>query len=330
MAQVTAVQLAKIAGGKPDMSNIASVITALDAYGKSAGLDRPHRLAHFIAQLAHESGGFRYDREVWGPTPAQARYDTRTDLGNTKAADGDGKKNAGRGPIQLTGGANIAAFEAWALDEGLNPPDFTANPDMINTDPWEGLSAIFYWARGNPTGRSLNPLADANDIEQITKKINGGLNGFDDRVRYYTRAALVLIGYGPTEVVEFQRWAQAKGLLPEGVEQLDGDPGPKTRAALHQALAADSPNTETKAGPVTETVEKPIPVTPAGADKRAGTWWTGLTGMASSTFLAFANLDTTGKLLIGGVAVLAFAFFIWRGEIIVRRIKTLVAEIGRG
>jgi len=79
-----------------------------------------------------------------------------------------------------------------------------------------------------------------------------------------------------------------------------------------------------------EGMEKPIPVTPAGADKRAGTWWTGLTGMASSAFLAFANLDTTGKLLIGGVAVLAFAFFIWRGEIIVRRIKTLVAEIGRG
>jgi lysozyme family protein len=77
-------------------------------------------------------------------------------------------------------------------------------------------------------------------------------------------------------------------------------------------------------------VEKPVAVTPAGVEKRGSTWWTGLTGMASGGFMAFTNLDTTGKLLVGGVVVIAFGFFIWRGEMIVRRVKTLVAEIGRG
>lgn len=71
------------------VANANSVLSGLAKHGATFGLDQPHRLAQFIAQIMHESGAFRYDREVWGPTEAQKRYDTRTDLGNTAALDGD-------------------------------------------------------------------------------------------------------------------------------------------------------------------------------------------------------------------------------------------------
>lgn len=221
----TKAQLTLIAGVGGNASNINSIIMGLDRFGKDAGLDKPHRLAHYIAQLAHESGSFRYDREIWGPTAAQKRYDTRTDLGNTAAADGDGKLYAGRGPLQITGKANYAAFTKWAAKYG--PPDFVARPDLLSTDPWEGLSPIWFW-----TTRNLNPLADENNIEQLTKKINGGLNGFDDRIRFYVRTSLVLLGFQPDDVQGFQ--ATVPGLA------ADGDAGPKTRAAMHMALASKS------------------------------------------------------------------------------------------
>nr|WP_234836858.1 hypothetical protein [Sinorhizobium meliloti] len=66
------------------------MLVALDRYGDRFGMDRPHRLAQYFAQLMYESGDFRYDLEFWGPTPTQQRYDTRTDLGNTLEKDGDG------------------------------------------------------------------------------------------------------------------------------------------------------------------------------------------------------------------------------------------------
>lgn len=255
--QITAAQLTKIAGGKPDKANINSIIIALTEFGARTGLDKPHRLAHFIAQLAHESGGFRYDRELWGPTKAQAGYDTRTDLGNTKAKDGDGKKYAGRGPIQLTGKGNVKRFTEWCIEEGLDPPDFVKSPDLINTDPWEGLSAIWYWTVGNPTGKSLNAFADTNDIEMITRRINGGLNGYPDRLRYYTRAGLVLAGYGVTDIKGFQADTQKAKFLPKGTDQVDGIDGPKTRAALHMTLAKDV--ARVSAAPVTQKVEIKAP-----------------------------------------------------------------------
>lgn len=247
---VTSAQLAQIAGGRPDKSNINSIVVALTEYGPKTGLDKPHRLAQFIAQIAHESGGLKYDREIWGPTAAQRGYEGRKDLGNT--VKGDGKKFAGRGPIQLTGRGNVTRFHKWCVAEGLDPPDFIKTPDLINTDPWEGLSAIWYWHVGNPTGKSLNVFADKNDIEMITRRVNGGLNGFDDRLRLYTRAGLVLEGYAPTAVREFQTAAQKAGFLPKGKDQLDGIAGPKTRAALHMAMANGN---AVAAAPVTQQVD---------------------------------------------------------------------------
>ena len=69
----------------------------------------------------------------------------------------------------------------------------------MNTDPWEGLGPIWYWDSGNPTGESLNVYADEANHEMVTRRINGGLNGYADRLARYTRAALVLLGFGLLE-----------------------------------------------------------------------------------------------------------------------------------
>lgn len=217
--QATAATLAAIAGASAN-SNMRSVIAGLAA--RPSGLDRPHRLAHYLGQLAHESGAFRYDREIWGPTAAQKRYDGRTDLGNTAALDGDGYRYRGRGPIQITGKANYRQYRDWCRGTGLPAPDFVAAPDLVLTDPWEGLGPVWYW-----TTRGLGDLADRNDLDAITRRINGGTNGLADRRDRYTRAALVLLGYGPTEIRAFQ--------LAEHITA-DGTAGPTTRATLHAAL----------------------------------------------------------------------------------------------
>ncbi len=73
---MTAQQVRNASKGKMNESNLVSVLAALDKYGSEFGMDRPHWLAQYFAQLMHESGDFRHDREFWGQTPAQQRYDT--------------------------------------------------------------------------------------------------------------------------------------------------------------------------------------------------------------------------------------------------------------
>ena len=313
--KITAAQLTTIAGGKPGKDNVNSVVIALDGYAVKTGLDKPHRLAHFLAQLAHESGGFVYDREIWGPTAAQRKYEGRKDLGNT--VRGDGRKFAGRGPIQITGRANVTRFHKWCVNQGLNPPDFVAKPDLINTDPWEGLSAIWYWDAGNPTGKSLNAFADRNDIEMITRRINGGLNGYDDRLHRYTRASLVLAGYAPTAIKPFQVNAQKAGFLPKGKDQLDGIDGPKTRAAIHLTLAKGE---ALAPAPVTQKVDAKAPGL-GGADAATGGGLTtiGLGGVVNTLQEQLTPFSSSGEwigrlviilILVGGV--LALGGLAWR------------------
>ncbi|EFO32144.1 gene 10 protein [Roseibium sp. TrichSKD4] len=223
---LTTAQLERIEGKrftKKQEANARSVLMALDVYGDHVGLEVPHRLAQYLAQISHESGGYHHDREIWGPTPAQKRYDTRTDLGNTPECDGDGLKYRGHTAIQITGKANTRQYRDWCRAKiDPNAPDFVADPELMNTDPWEGLGPLWYWDT-----RKLNRFADRGDIKTITKRINGGYNGFKDRKRRYVRTALVLLDFDPTNIKGFQ---EASALL------VDGIAGPKTLAALHRAL----------------------------------------------------------------------------------------------
>jgi putative chitinase len=152
-------------------------------------INTPERMAAFLAQLGHESGGLRFTTEIWNPAqvPAQGRYEGRADLGNTEP--GDGHRFLGRGLIQTTGRANYARvrdrLRAKLTDLGV--PDFEEEPAELAQFRWAALSAADYWDM-----RGLNALADAGDFERITRRINGGLNGQVDRVAKWERAKEVL------------------------------------------------------------------------------------------------------------------------------------------
>ena len=178
--QVTAETLARMSGREVN-DNMRSVIAGLALAGVGAGLNRPHRLAMYLAQLGHESEWFKYDREIWGPTEAQKRYEGRKDLGNTQP--GDGYRYRGRGPIQITGRAN---YEQLRVALGL---DCVAHP-VILEDPHNAARVSgWFWK-----GRGLNELADGGTVNftKITRRINGGTNGLADREMFYSRARAAL------------------------------------------------------------------------------------------------------------------------------------------
>jgi len=137
------------------------------------------RIAAFIAQVGHESGQLRYVREIWGPTAQQAAYEGRADLGNT--VPGDGSKYRGRGLIQITGRANYAACgEAMGLD-------LVNQPTLLEQPQYAAMSAAWFWST-----RGLNTLADQGQFVKITRRINGGVNGLEDRLQLWERAKKVL------------------------------------------------------------------------------------------------------------------------------------------
>ena len=158
---------------------LAPLNAAMQAYGVNTML----RTAAFIAQLAHESGEFRWMEEIWGPTDAQRRYEPpnalAAKLGNTQA--GDGKRFKGRGPIQITGRFNYAKYG------GLLSIDLIADPARAATPEVAFATAGQFW-----TTNGLNELADAQQFVTITRRINGGTNGLADRQQYYAKAQAVL------------------------------------------------------------------------------------------------------------------------------------------
>jgi predicted chitinase len=129
----------------------------------------------FLAQLAHESAELRYMEEI----ASGAAYEGRANLGNTQP--GDGKRFKGRGPIQLTGRANYTRYGQLLGLDLVNNPTQAATPEVGFR-----IAGQFWKLNG------LNELADKQDFRGITKRINGGYNGLDDRIMYYDRAKKVL------------------------------------------------------------------------------------------------------------------------------------------
>lgn len=176
-------QLLQILPGAGDKAGV--FVPGLNAtMGKYAIITRL-RIAAFIAQIGHESGHFRYVRELGGDAYL-AKYDTgrlAQRLGNTPEADGDGQKYRGRGLIQITGHDNyFACSEALFGDSRL-----LVTPELLEQPVYASMSAGWFWQ-----GRGLNTLADRGDFEKITRRINGGLNGWEDRQKLYRRALEVL------------------------------------------------------------------------------------------------------------------------------------------
>lgn len=229
------------------------------------------RVAAFIAQCAHESGQFtvvqenlnysadglnrvfpKYfvnagrDANSYARQPekiANIVYANR--MGNGDTASGDGWKHRGRGLIQLTGKDNYTLF--------AKSVNMTIDQAIAYLETKEGAieSACWFWTKNN-----LNALADAQDMKSLTKRINGGFNGLEDRMHYYKKALGVIggtisesssssvlkVGSKGSDVVKLQ---QALGLV------ADGDFGPATKEAvmrfqLNNGLAADG-----VAGPAT-------------------------------------------------------------------------------
>ncbi len=172
---------------------------ALPKYGIA---DSRLRLAHFFAQVLHESGCLRFDMEnlnysaealvrVFGkyfPSKKEADAYARQPekianrvyanrMGNRGEASGDGWKFRGRGLIQLTGRTNYKAFSEWVGDSRIMD-----DPDLVSSE-YAVHSAVFFWDRNN-----LNRFADKDDVVGLTRKINGGDNGLAHRRELLNKA----------------------------------------------------------------------------------------------------------------------------------------------
>lgn len=136
-------------------------------------INTPARQAAFLAQVGHESGCFAYVRELAGGK----QYEGRMDLGNTEP--GDGQRFMGRGLIQITGRTNYARCSLALFSDTrlLDHPELLEQPILATR------SAGWFWKT-----HGLNEVADAGDFLRITRIINGGTNGLQDRQKLYARA----------------------------------------------------------------------------------------------------------------------------------------------
>lgn len=182
--------------------DVDKFVATLNLEMGKASINTPKRIAAFLSQCAHESAGFTVFSEnlnysvvglatvfpkyfnnntakAYARNPqkiANKVYASR--MGNGDEASGDGYRYRGRGILQLTGKANYMAFD----------PEVAKTPELLASDVSVMVrSACWFWTRN-----SLNALADKSDIIGLTKRINGGTNGLDDRVNLYNKAIKLL------------------------------------------------------------------------------------------------------------------------------------------
>ena len=158
-------------------ANRDKYIPWINRFAVTYDVDTYERLCAFLAQIGHESGQLRYVEEI---ASGQA-YENRKDLGNIYK--GDGIMYKGRGLIQITGRANYTS-----LSKNLKI-DFITNPYLLKEPLYAVLSAFWYWDK-----RKLNKYSTLNETDFITltKRINGGLNGYKDRFRIWNLAKQIL------------------------------------------------------------------------------------------------------------------------------------------
>lgn len=190
-------KLAALKGHVPD-----AVIAAIPDTAAKFGITTPLRLAHFLAQCGHESGGFRATQEnlnysakglmgifkKYFPTAAlAAAYERKPEkianrvyggrMGNGAEASGEGYKFRGRGYIQLTGKENYAAFDKTV------PEDILANPDLVATKYALGSAAFFF--QRNKLWAICDQGSSDTVVTSVTKRVNGGTIGLPDRIKHF-------------------------------------------------------------------------------------------------------------------------------------------------
>lgn len=170
---VTHTQLAAIM--PRGVKRIPTFLPYINKYLAEFHIDTPLRLAHYLAQIAHESGELLYTKEL----ASGSAYEGRKDLGNTHP--GDGIRYKGRGLIQLTGRANYQAYKEYC---GF---DVIKTPTLLELPLGAVRSSMWFWQT-----RGLNKLADADDVLAVTRRINGGTNGLASRQQYLARAKKAL------------------------------------------------------------------------------------------------------------------------------------------
>lgn len=181
--KVTKEQIIAIMPGAAKVSNLSLYVTYINGYADSFGLTTPLRMAHFLAQVAHETFELTRVKEV-GNAEYCKKYEVgklAKMLGNTQ--EGDGYRYKGRGFLHLTGRANYQAYTDSKYCRG----DVVANPSLLEQPLGAVKSGMWYWLT-----RKISPQADKNDVMAVTKLINGGYNGLESRKKYLARARKAL------------------------------------------------------------------------------------------------------------------------------------------
>lgn len=169
---LTMPQARAIFGRSPTAAQLADLNDCLRRFK----IDTAPRMRHFLAQIAHESGGLQWLQEL----ATGDDYEGRLDLGNTQP--GDGRRYKGAGVIQLTGRANYQAFAIY-----MDDPRIMEGCQYVATR-YPFTSAGFWWHNNG-----MNTLCDrGSSVEVITRRVNGGYNGLNDRIAYYRKACEVI------------------------------------------------------------------------------------------------------------------------------------------
>lgn len=195
---VTEEQFKSIANKAP--KNAAAVfLPYINLHAPAYGIDTPEAMAAFLPQLAHESGHFKWMREIWGPTEQQKRYERDFNkefheqlpkghrnslawqLGNSQA--GDGKFFMGRGAIMTTGRTNYMQVSKHLFGDDR----LMKHPELLEVPEYSIKAAMYYFSN------RVMGKCDLNDVTAVTRLINGGLNGIKERRELYNIAKTIFI-----------------------------------------------------------------------------------------------------------------------------------------
>lgn len=171
--KITKEQILQIMPNAKDVADL--YLPYINGYNEVFKIDTPLRMAHFLAQIAHESNELRNVKEI-GSSSYFEKYDTgklKKMLGNLKP--GDGYRYRGRGLIQITGRANYMEYQKSSRCKG----DIITHPELLEKPLGAVKSAMWFWE-----SHGLNKLADKDSVLAVTRRINGGTNGLESRKNY--------------------------------------------------------------------------------------------------------------------------------------------------